>query len=109
LPARISIKSISGAPDAVNLAMATEEPSTAAFWVINRGRDPGDWYRILFVDSLDMQTFIFRCPITGFRVRGQSPESTNEDKGEHFDPVKCTACKRVHLVNPKTGKLISDK
>jgi hypothetical protein len=77
----------------------------------NRNRDlyPCDRCRILFVGSLDMQTFIYRCPITGFRVQGQAPESTNEGKGEHFEAVTCTACKRVHLVNPKTGKLISER
>jgi hypothetical protein len=55
-----------------------------------------------------MPTFIYRCPITGFRVQGHAPESAHEDKGEHFELVTCTACKRVHLVNPKTGKLIGD-
>jgi hypothetical protein len=56
-----------------------------------------------------MTTFIYRCPITGSRVPADAPEPTDEGKGEHFEPVKCTACKRVHLINPKTGKLIGDK
>ena len=42
-----------------------------------------------------MPTFIYRCPITGFRVQGPAPapEPTNEDKGEDFEAVTCTACK----------------
>jgi hypothetical protein len=56
-----------------------------------------------------MLTFIFRCPITGFRVQGSAPEPTNETKGEHFEAVTCSICNRVHLVNPKTGKLLSER
>jgi hypothetical protein len=56
-----------------------------------------------------MPTFIYRCPTTGFRVHGDAPEEPNQDKGEHFEPVKCTACKRLHLINPKTGKLLGEQ
>jgi hypothetical protein len=56
-----------------------------------------------------MPAFIYRCPITGFRVHGDAPEQPSQDKGGHFEPVKCTACKRVHLINPKTGKLLGEQ
>jgi hypothetical protein len=75
----------------------------------DRGLSNGDGRRILFVDSLGMPTFIYRCPITGFRVHSDAPDEPSQDKGEHFEPVKCTACKCVHLVNPKTGKLIGER
>jgi hypothetical protein len=26
--------------------------------------------------------------------------------GDSYDPVTCTACGRVHLINPKTGKVL---
>jgi hypothetical protein len=26
--------------------------------------------------------------------------------GEAYEPVTCTACGRVHLINPKTGKIL---
>lgn len=26
--------------------------------------------------------------------------------GDLFEPVTCTACTRIHLVNPKTGKVL---
>jgi hypothetical protein len=26
--------------------------------------------------------------------------------GEIFEPVTCTACGRIHLVNPKSGKVL---
>jgi hypothetical protein len=54
-----------------------------------------------------MPAFIYRCPITGFRVHGDAPEQPSRDKGEHFEPVKCTACKRVHLINPKMRRNVS--
>jgi hypothetical protein len=55
-----------------------------------------------------MPTFMYRCPITGFRVQGNAPELSNADKGEHFEAVTCTVCNRLHLVIPKTGKLLSE-
>jgi hypothetical protein len=27
---------------------------------------------------------------------------------DYYEAVECTACKRVHLVNPRTGKVLGD-
>jgi hypothetical protein len=51
-----------------------------------------------------MATFLFRCPTTGFRVQGYLPGEVGED--ESYEAVNCVACARVHLVNPKTGKVL---
>jgi hypothetical protein len=50
-----------------------------------------------------MSTFFYRCPNTGFKVKGWVADDPTKD--EAFEPVTCTACARVHLVNPKTGKV----
>ena len=50
--------------------------------------------------------FVFRCPNTGLNVHGFVAEDLADDR--HFEPVTCNACTRVHLVNPKTGKLIGE-
>ena len=50
-----------------------------------------------------MSTFFYRCPNIGFEVKGWVAHDPTED--EAFAPVTCTECARVHLVNPKTGKV----
>lgn len=59
-----------------------------------------------------MPTFLFRCPNTGLRVQGYSPEQTADAGDDHLDeylPVTCHACSRVHLVSPATGKVVGDE
>jgi len=51
-----------------------------------------------------MTAFIFRCPATGYNVQGLvAAESIPE--GDSYQSVTCTACARIHLVNPKTGRV----
>jgi hypothetical protein len=50
-----------------------------------------------------MATFLYRCPNTGLKVQGWVADDPTKD--EDFKPVTCTACARVHLVNPKSGKV----
>jgi hypothetical protein len=54
-------------------------------------------------EAITMSTFFYRCPNTGFKVKGWVADDPTKD--EAFEPVTCTACARVHLVNPKTGKV----
>lgn len=53
-----------------------------------------------------MAAFLYRCPNTGFRVQGYSPDEIADN--DAFEAVTCIACTRVHLVNPKTGKVIGE-
>ena len=53
-----------------------------------------------------MPPFLYRCPITGFNVQGWVADDPTEGGDETFVPVNCVVCTRVHLVNPKTGKVI---
>jgi hypothetical protein len=55
-----------------------------------------------------MVTFLYRCPTTGYNVQGYSADDPIEKDQHAFQPVTCTVCGRVHLVNPKTGKTIGD-
>jgi hypothetical protein len=50
-----------------------------------------------------MRSFFYRCPNTGLKVQGWVADDPTKD--EAFEPVTCTACARVHLVDSKTGKV----
>lgn len=52
-----------------------------------------------------MAVFIYRCPSTGLNVQGWIADPPGQDDGT-FEPVNCTMCARVHLVNPKSGKVV---
>ncbi len=53
-----------------------------------------------------MATFLYRCPNTGLQVQGYVAEDPTEDDAEAYESLKCLACTRMHLVNPKTGKVL---
>jgi hypothetical protein len=52
-----------------------------------------------------MPAITFKCPITSQHVSGWYADEprNNEDRPES---VTCVACRRVHVVHPKTGKVI---
>ena len=50
--------------------------------------------------------FLFRCPHTGFNVQGWTAEDHAALADDVYESVTCTACARMHLVNPKTGKVL---
>jgi hypothetical protein len=52
-----------------------------------------------------MSPFLYRCPITGLNVQSFAAEEI-EDDSETFEAVPCTACGRVHLVDPKSGRVL---
>ena len=57
-----------------------------------------------------MVAFIYRCPTTGMNVQGwiaDSGDSTESD--EAYRILTCLACRQSHLVNSKTGKVVSAK
>lgn len=53
-----------------------------------------------------MPSFIYRCPATGLNVQGWVADDPNEDEAETYEALTFMACTRVHLVNPKTGKVL---
>jgi hypothetical protein len=53
-----------------------------------------------------MATFLFTCPRTSSRVQGWIADDGSENGAETYEGVTCLACKQVHMVNPKTGKVL---
>jgi hypothetical protein len=54
-----------------------------------------------------MAAFIYRCPVSGYNVQAFVADDPSKVENA-FLPMTCTACTRVHLVNPKTGKELSE-
>ena len=54
-----------------------------------------------------MASFLYRCPNTGQTVQGWSAEEVTDD--DAYESVTCLACTRVHLINPKTGKILGEE
>ena len=52
------------------------------------------------------QTFLFRCPVTGFTVQGLDHFPEEKDR---YIAHACPDCGNAHLVNPRTGKLMSEE
>ncbi len=53
-----------------------------------------------------MATFIFRCPTTGRNVQAWFADDRPEAGADTYETVTCTACGKIHLVNPKTRKAL---
>jgi hypothetical protein len=53
-----------------------------------------------------MGAFLYRCPSTGLRTQGWIADDPTERDDDAYEPVTCIACTRVHLVNPKTGRVL---
>ena len=51
-----------------------------------------------------MGTFIFRCPHANLNV--QEFALNSNDTAAAFEPIVCTACGQVHLINAKTGEVL---
>ena len=54
-----------------------------------------------------MRNFIYRCPVTNLNVQGSADDGDTEIESVVFQT--CLACGQVHLVDPSTGKLVSEK
>jgi hypothetical protein len=55
-----------------------------------------------------MPAFLYRCPIVGMKVQGWRADDPSETNTERFQSVTCLACAQVHLVNPRTGKVLGE-
>jgi hypothetical protein len=52
-----------------------------------------------------MATFLYRCPATGYNVQAIASDPASQAEGEVYEALTCMACRRIHLVNPKTGRV----
>ena len=56
-----------------------------------------------------MATIIYRCPTTGLNVQGWfADDPAHADADDTYELLICTACTKLHLVNPKTGRVLGD-
>jgi hypothetical protein len=53
-----------------------------------------------------MASFLFRCPNTGYRVQGWVADDGSENGQETYEPVSCLACRQLHLVDPRNGRVL---
>jgi len=53
-----------------------------------------------------MGAFLYRCPNTGLRAQGWVADDPTERDDNAYQPVTCLICPRIHLVDPKTGKVL---
>lgn len=51
-----------------------------------------------------MRTFLYRCPITGKNVQGWAADDGNT--ADETLTVTCLVYCHVHLVDPKTGRMM---
>ncbi len=57
--------------------------------------------------SFNMRSFIYRCPTTGMNVQGWVAEDGTEDDESIYRTLDCPVCRRAHLVNPATGRVLN--
>lgn len=56
-----------------------------------------------------MVALVFRCPTTGQKVQGWIAHDGSSSGGnDTYETVTCLACRKVHLINLKTGKTLGD-
>jgi hypothetical protein len=55
-----------------------------------------------------MAPILFQCPNTRLKVQGWLAEEIPTDN-KVFLSMECIACRRVHLVNPATGKVMGER
>jgi hypothetical protein len=55
-----------------------------------------------------MAPLIFRCPTTGLNVQAWFADDSSTTEGEIYEPVRCLACKQMHLINRSTGKTLGN-
>ena len=53
-----------------------------------------------------MRTFVFRCPTTGYNVQGRYEDGSGPLPA--FVGQHCLACNGLHVVDPRTGKGMSE-
>jgi hypothetical protein len=55
-----------------------------------------------------MSAFVYCCPNSRKYVQGWTAEDPYESEAEvdAYEAVRCPACLRTHMVNPKTGKVL---
>jgi len=56
-----------------------------------------------------MTPLLYRCPNAGKMVQGWVADDPAENDDNAYEAVTCLACSRVHLVNPRSGRVLGDQ
>jgi hypothetical protein len=58
-----------------------------------------------------MIIFTYRCPATGYRIEGHGPDpaAAGASPLTTYVAETCPACGGLHIVNPATGRLLSEE
>jgi hypothetical protein len=55
-----------------------------------------------------MAAVLFRCPNVGIHVTAWlADDAGNGD--DAYESVTCTACRQLHFINPKSGKMLGSE
>jgi hypothetical protein len=52
-----------------------------------------------------MTPLLYRCPNTGQTVQGIAAQEASASD-DTYEAIICNACRRLHFVNPTTGKVL---
>jgi hypothetical protein len=55
-----------------------------------------------------MATRLYRCPNTGQMVQGWFADDGTENREHQYEAVTCIACRGLHYIDPKTGKVLGN-
>jgi hypothetical protein len=55
-----------------------------------------------------MPDFFYCCPNVGLNVQRWIADDPTERDDQTYEAITCTACTRMHLVNPKSGKMLGE-
>jgi hypothetical protein len=58
------------------------------------------------IEARHGQLVLFRCPETGMSLQLQLNDDPDISENE-YEAITCLACGKLHLVNRKTGKALS--
>jgi len=62
---------------------------------------------VLYARGMESYTFLYRCPTTGYKVQGLvRGNGRSTDDATAYETVTCLACNGVHLVNPRSGRVL---
>ena len=54
-----------------------------------------------------MRPLLFQCPSTGMMVQGFLAQEGEEEDANTYVGISCLVCSRMHLIDPKTGKVFA--
>jgi hypothetical protein len=58
--------------------------------------------------SLAMAWFLYHCPNTGLSLQGRVAGDPATYGDRRYQPLTCSACARLHLINPNTGHVLGE-